>query len=374
MLSPRFARLSLAAASSLAEKTAAPLAEAVHRLGAEADELLFVARVHGVAGLLARLDEKDGALRSPLARALGAERERIAERTSALTSDLAAIGQAAASAGLDLVPLKGAVLGALRYGDPSLRPAADIDLLCREEELARWERVLTGLGYALTARSGKDLVFRRPGERVPTGFEERPDNPRPVELHFRIPSRLLGRTVDPTEAYRARLAAGELPSVGRALLPDDDALLLHLLAHLGPAAVGRGARLIQLHDLSLLAPTASAGALRVAHRGAAAWGLAALCARSLPGALPGALLVSLQRARPPRRRADAWLRRPGLQTGAEERTLLALAELPLCRSLGERAARLLDALPERSLLTRTYGGDELGLRGLLRYAADRLRR
>lgn len=374
MEEPRVAGLVLAAAAAVRHGTTAPLAEEVERSGATAEEVLFVSRVHGVAGLLARLGQRDGHLPAALLRELVSERERIRERSEALSSDLRAIAGAASEAGLPLVPLKGAVLGPLRYGDPSLRPAADLDLLAEERDLHRWERLLAGLGYESVAATPRDAVFRRPGERVPSGFEERPDNPRPVELHRHVGVRLLGRAVDPTPAYRSRLRAGELPGIGGALLPDDDALLLHLLVHLAPAAVGRGARLLQLHDLSLLSPSPRAASLLLDVLGEAAWGLSNLVDRSFPGALPQELVSALASSRPPERRARAWLSRPGLRTGAEERRLLVLAELPLCATWGERVSRVRDAVPAGALLDRTYGGAPGRLRRLGRYAADRLGR
>lgn len=374
MEEPRFARLTLAAAASLSGGTTLPLAEEASRTGATAEELLFLARVHGVAGLLSRLEEGAGVLPSALRRELAAERVRIGERAEALAADLRAIASAASEEGLDLVPLKGSVLGPVFYRDPSLRPAADLDLLADDGDVARWERLLGSLGYERAAETSRDIVFRRPEERVPTGFEERPDNPRPVELHRHLGVRLLGRTVDPTPSYRSRVAAGTLPGIGRALLPDDDALLLHLLVHLAAAAVGRGARLLQLHDLSLLSPSPGAPSLLTGVLGEAAWGLAHLVVRSLPAALPPSLVAALEASRPPEQRASVWLSRPGLQTGTEERRLLVLAELPLSATWADRLGRLRDAIPEGALLDRTYGGGTGRLRRIARYLADRLGR
>ncbi len=374
MEEPRFAGLTLAAAAAFSAGTTLPLAEEASRSGATTEELLFLARVHGVAGLLARLDETEALLPSDFRRELAAERTRICERAAALSGDLRTICEAAADAKLPLVPLKGAVLGPLHYRDSSLRPAADLDLLAAQDELAGWKRLLEGLGYEPVATTEKDVIFRRPGERVPTGFEERPDNPRPVELHWRIGGKLLGRAVDPTDAYRSRLAAGTLPGIGEALLPDDDALLLHLLVHLAPAAVGRGARLLQLHDLSLLSPSPGAPSLLSGVLGEAAWGLAHLAVRSLPSALPATLVAALETSRPPERRARGWLSRPGLQTGSEERRFLVLAELPLCATWRDRLSRIRDAAPAGALLDRTYGSGTGDVRRIVRYVADRLGR
>src|SRR5262249_33536047 len=154
--------------------------------------------------------------------------------------------------GLPFIPLKGSFLAQQRYGDASLRPAADVDLLAPDDaSYDAWTRLLAADVYELETESARDRVFQRRDTRPPASFAEDADSPRPVELHRRLEVRLLGRSVDVTEPYVRGLSGGSL--LGEpALLPSDGALALHLLVHAGPALVGRGVRLVQLHDFTRL--------------------------------------------------------------------------------------------------------------------------
>src|SRR4051794_38672622 len=49
---------------------------------------------------------------------------------------------AAAAAGVTLLPVKGVLLADVVYGDPGMRPMVDVDLLVRGEQLAAAEAVL----------------------------------------------------------------------------------------------------------------------------------------------------------------------------------------------------------------------------------------
>jgi hypothetical protein len=132
-------------------------------------------------------------------------------------------------------------------------------------------------------------------------------------------------------------------------------------------------RLVQLHDLTFLPDDAALGVELARVFGEAAWGLAALFVRSLPGCLGPHLLEALERAAPPPRRRAAWLERPGLMTGGEEGRVLLFAELRLCTSVAARAGRLLHAVPDASYIASAYGAHgPLGyLRALPAYYRDR---
>ncbi|MEO6325024.1 MAG: nucleotidyltransferase family protein [Thermoanaerobaculia bacterium] len=374
---PEFGALSWGAARSLAARSLGSLADVVGRHRASADTLLFCARVHGVSGLLSRLtDNEPGTLPAEHAEALRHEREQVGARGRRLLEDLSTLGAAAQRGGLPLIPLKGAYLAAERYRDLSLRPAADIDLLAPAETFAPWARLLEESGYVLRHESWKNRVYIRPGHREPDGFGEHPDNPRPVELHQRVRERFLGRFVDLTDSIVERLSDGFVGDTVTARIPDDAALALHLFAHAAPAAIGRGLRLIQLVDLTHLQPRADTVAVLREHLGEAAWGLAALFEKGLPGALPDALRAELGRFQPAPGRQLRWLSRPGLMTGSEEKRFLLLAELGLCRDLASAAGRFYDALPERAVLQNLYGtgagGPMTYVRALGRYCRDRL--
>jgi len=365
---PAFAAVSRAAARALAARRLEPLAEALPACQDPEEDVLFAARIHGVSALLASF-EGGAALPEALRSGLSADRARGAARAQRLGEDLQRLGALAARAGLPFAPLKGSILAFQRYPDPAERPCADLDLLATDGSFDAWSRLLVEAGYSVQTESARDRVFLNPGARVPDSFAEHPDSPRQVELHRHLATKLLGRVVDVTPRYAARLRPGTLAGEP-ALLPDDGALALHLLVHAGPDLVGRGVRLLQLHDFTTISlPPALAGEA-TALLGEAAWGLGTLIQRALPTALPADLVAALPP--PPPRRRRAWLSRPGLMTGEEERTLLVLAEAPLCASLPELWRRVADALPQRSYLDRAYGARN-PLSRLARYYRDRFR-
>lgn len=364
---PSFAAASRAIAETVNRRALGPLVAA--RLDVE--DVLFAARIHGVSGLLASLLDSERE-EGPLVRGLRQDREALRARGERLRADLFELGRSGARVGLPFVPLKGTYLFAARYEEPAHRPMADLDLLALPGSFEAWTRVLADLGYDLVTKGFKDWVFERPGSRTPTDFAEHQDNPRPVELHFGLPVRLLGRTADVTSRYRSGLGETTLLGVP-ALVPGDDLLALHLLVHAGPALVGRGARLIQLVDFSKLRVTREAPALfRDVLGREVAWGLTRLLDRPFPGALPPELLSDLSEGEPPASRRRLWESRPGLLTGEEERRTLVLAELPLCDSIASRLGRVKDSLPEGSFLTRAYG--RRGLASFVRYYRDRVAR
>lgn len=367
---PAFALASRALRDALVAGSAQPVAAVLGEATLERPEVspgdvLFAGHIHGVSGLLARLP----GVPEPLCEGLRADVEGLTARAARVREDLARLGERAAARGLPFVPLKGGVLAFERYPAPELRPTADIDLLAPPGSFEGWAELLNEERYALQTRGRNDSVFARPGARTPVDFREHPDNPCPVELHRRLETRLLGRSIDLTERYLADLREARV--VGQpARVPSDRLLFLHLLVHAGPVLVGRGARLIQLHDLGVVRPGAADAPLAVELLGEAAWGLASLAARGYPGTLPGSFLEALPS--PPADRLRRWLAPPGLLDGSRERTLLVLSELGLCASLGDRLARIADALPETSFLARAYGRGGPG--ALARYYRDRITR
>jgi hypothetical protein len=64
-----------------------------------------------------------------------------------LTSELLRVVSSLREAGIEAVPLKGAVLATRIYGDIALRPFSDIDLLIRREQLSTAETIVLKLGY-----------------------------------------------------------------------------------------------------------------------------------------------------------------------------------------------------------------------------------
>lgn len=372
---PLFGALSRAAAAALSARSLRPLAEAVSERRASVDDVLFMAQIHGVSGLLDALASEDGADGLPEEHRDALRRERAATgaRAERIAEEVRRLGERASRLGLPFIPLKGTFLATERYRDASLRPTADIDLLTPGTSFPGWSRLLAEEGYSLAAESFKNQVFDRPGARAPAGYGEHADNPRPVELHERLRERFVGRVVDFTDLYLEDAREGTLLGGLPALVPGPRGLAAHLFAHAAPAAVGRGLRLVQLADLSHLAAEDGAADAVAALLGEAAWGLASLFERELPGALPRALAEALTRNAPGPMRRRAWLARPGLMTGDQEGAILLLAELRLCRTKREALQRVLDALPEPSVLRNLYGARTRAERAvaLVRYYWDR---
>lgn len=211
-------------------------------------------RVHGVAPLLqAKLE--GAAWVDPANRAWLAEQRRLnGQRVARMQEELQAILARFARRDLPLLPLKGAILTALYYPEPGLRPMADLDILIRAEDYEAGARLLAELGYEPGVRHWKHVEFVKPDNRQVVSREgEHPDNPRGVEVHLACRETFGGPTLDLTETMWANAAPGAL--LGEpALLPRPEALWLHLLVHASYHAwQGRG-RLIHLLDLAQVAP------------------------------------------------------------------------------------------------------------------------
>jgi hypothetical protein len=76
------------------------------------------------------------------------------ERNQYLASELAAMLSALADAGVEALPLKGAVLGELLYRDLGQRPPGDIDFLVRRRDVTRTCEVLESSGYRRVGTAG----------------------------------------------------------------------------------------------------------------------------------------------------------------------------------------------------------------------------
>lgn len=82
---------------------------------------------------------------------------------------LHAVNSAFSDAGIRLISMKGPLLSVELYGDPSLRTSRDLDLLVAQEDLARADVILRGMGY----EQEKLIVSSTPRRRK---FYQRIDN------------------------------------------------------------------------------------------------------------------------------------------------------------------------------------------------------
>ena len=148
---------------------------------------------------------------------------------------------------------KGEALHAIGLYAAGDRPMADIDLLLSAADLAPMGRILAGLGYR-PIRATADECVLVPADRPPLNhFGEHADHGITIELHARDrPTLTPVRVVDITS--RLWPAA---PRPGRNAYPPLAALMSHLLVHAAVNMQMRILRMLQLHDIALLAPRLS---------------------------------------------------------------------------------------------------------------------
>jgi hypothetical protein len=209
------------------------------------------------------------------------------------------------SARVPAVALKGAALRALGLYGSTERPMGDVDLLVRVEDAAAVEEALRALGYARSFVMQRHVVLEPVGGDGFVGFGEHIDNPVKIEVHTHIAEPLPSAVTDITHlTYPARARPGLNAYPSRA------ALMRHLLLHAAGNMRAHALRLIQLHDIALLAARMTQVDWRdlIAVRQSARdlwWSVPPLqlTARLYPGALPDFVLEALIP------RCRWWLRR-----------------------------------------------------------------
>jgi hypothetical protein len=187
---------------------------------------------------------------------------------AARLEQLARIDDAFASAGVNAIALKGALLGERYYAVPSGRATSDTDLMVAERDLERAARVLERLGYI--PESGPDEErFRREHHHLHLAHPAGP----PLELHFHA-YRGFG-SVLPSEALierRERVAPLSHGAVGVLSKPDE---LVYLAVH---AAAHRFVRIGWLYDMRLILAQMTDDELATAAARARGWGYGRLLA------------------------------------------------------------------------------------------------
>ncbi len=176
--------------------------------------VLGMARYHGVCPLFYR---NLAALCSDLvpAKPLTQLRQKVqadALLNRSLAQELVILCDVLISSGVSVIPIKGATLAALAYGDLALREFTDLDLLIPEGSIAEAQRVILSLGYERKANGVEGhqledkegphhvLIKKRPISRVDLQwvmahqhFTFRLD--RPEFWRSQIPVTLEGKTV-----------------------------------------------------------------------------------------------------------------------------------------------------------------------------------
>jgi hypothetical protein len=195
--------------------------------GRASDALVEEAVRHGLAPLLYRhvLDAPVEGERLPEAQATVRDAYLCNTlRNTAVWHDLGEVLQAFWKAGVSVIPLKGVHLAQLIYGDPGLRPIADLDLLVQEADLPRAEELLRTLEY--TPVEGNSAVDYAHHHHLPPFYKS---GAIPIELHRTIEAAANPFAIDTAglweRAQPAKIAGVEV----RVLSPED--LLLHLCVH-----------------------------------------------------------------------------------------------------------------------------------------------
>jgi hypothetical protein len=184
---------------------------------------LSVIRREGLAGLVyRRLADTDALRRVPAAvrEALVEERRRTVARMLLLVDELGWLLDTCRAEELPVVPLRGPALADRLWGDPTVRPAGDLDLLVRKADLPRLAALLATRGYReLSHRPG----FAQRFSYTLTFVRER-YGWLVVEPHWSLayPPFVTGVWA---RAHRVRLLGREVLWLG----PED--LLLHLCLH-----------------------------------------------------------------------------------------------------------------------------------------------
>jgi len=203
------------------------------------------AAIHGVSSLLSTVLRWHGP--AGWAQFLREQRTHTASRHQRICDFLMTIDGRTRAAGVPALALKGPALHALGLYEGGERPMADIDLLVREQDIARTESILAALGFRQTYATWKDQTFELINFRPPGRFGENAANDIKIELHARVGDTLPLRAVDISDLVFQPHACPGLNGY-----PSKGALMTHLLLHAAGAMASRALRLLNLHDIALL--------------------------------------------------------------------------------------------------------------------------
>jgi hypothetical protein len=205
-----------------------------------------VAAMHGVSPLLSVVLRWHGP--RSWVKFLREQRDHVADRHARIERLSSRIDQMARAEGVAAVALKGAELHAIGLYEEGERPMADLDLLVRPQDVQRATRLIESLGYREYGTCWKERAFVPHDRHAPGRLGEHCANDITIELHDRICERLPLHTTDITT-----LVFPSQPQPGLNRYPSRAALMVHLLLHAAGSMAFQSLRLLQLHDLALLA-------------------------------------------------------------------------------------------------------------------------
>jgi hypothetical protein len=254
-----------------------------------------VAAMHGVSSLLCARLRWEGP--EGWRRFLHEQRDQSVGRHLQIVGLLDAIDSQARSEGVAFVALKGAALHASGIYSAGERPMGDIDLLVRDDDTSATARLLELCGYEAAFASSRHQVFKPRVRKVSTAgrLGEHVDDPIKIEVHIRIAEPLPANPVDITQFLFPREVHAGLNAY-----PSTVSLMMHLLLHAAGNIRARALRLIQLHDMALLAARFGPGdweeLLAMRPGGSNIWWALApliLTAQYYPGTIPPTILPRL---------------------------------------------------------------------------------
>lgn len=202
---------------------------AILERGVDWDRLWRLGHLHEVLPLvMTSIAALGGPARPPEGWSADAQRRRSATllQNRSLLGELLTTLDALTAAGVEAIPVKGLVLTEMLYGNLALRPAADIDVLVRAEDLPAARDALRGLGYAQEAvpvyearhHPFHDAQYYRPG----------PFRQTALELHYGLSAPRQFR-MDAASLWERSVTAELFGRQLRVLGPEDT--LLHLAVH-----------------------------------------------------------------------------------------------------------------------------------------------
>ena len=197
--------------------------------GIDWDHLWRLGHLHEVLPLVVTsITALGGPVRPPEAGRPTRQRRRSATllQNRSLLGELLTTLDAMTAAGVEAIPVKGLVLTEMLYGNLALRPAGDIDVLVRAQDLPAARDALRGLGYAQEAVPAyeerhhpfHDAPYYRPGPFRHTALELHHGLSAPRQ--FKMDAASLWERSVTTELFGRPL---------RVLGPEDT--LLHLAVH-----------------------------------------------------------------------------------------------------------------------------------------------
>ena len=158
------------------------------------DLFLDLVRFHRVEGLAwSALSATISRVPTAVIKKLSDAAKAIAAQNLQAAADCQALLERFDAAGVPLLFLKGLTLGALAYGDPTLKSAIDVDLLIDSKDLGKAAELLRAAGYELAAprnspgdrvlhawhRGWKESVWSKSSPRLQIDLHTRTaDNPR----------------------------------------------------------------------------------------------------------------------------------------------------------------------------------------------------